>query len=156
VGATPQDTGFPGALAVTEVVDLVRTHYPQPLSTAAVLERFALLDLAQRQTGGLSSGQKRRLAVALAFAGNPGAIFLDEPTTGLDVEASPLPLPGGVCGDPAACAPSLPAPPWAVPVVDGLVLIAANIWGFGAVLAARFGRVQPVVPVISGQANAEV
>lgn len=46
-----------------------------------------MLDLAHRQTGGLSGGEKRRLAVALAFAGNPGAVFLDEPTTGLDVEA---------------------------------------------------------------------
>jgi ABC-2 type transport system ATP-binding protein len=69
------------------VVELVRTHYPQPLSTAVVLERFSLLDLAQRQTGGLSGGERRRLAVALAFAGNPRAVFLDEPTTGLDVEA---------------------------------------------------------------------
>jgi ABC-2 type transport system ATP-binding protein len=86
VGATPQETGFPGALTVTEVVELVRTHFPQPLPTAAVLERFGLLDLAQRQTGGLSGGERRRLAVALAFAGNPGAVFLDEPTTGLDVE----------------------------------------------------------------------
>jgi ABC-2 type transport system ATP-binding protein len=87
VGATPQDTGFPGALTVAEVVELVRTHYQQHVPTAAVLERFGLLDLAHRQTGGLSGGQKRRLAVALAFAGNPQAVFLDEPTTGLDVEA---------------------------------------------------------------------
>jgi ABC-2 type transport system ATP-binding protein len=86
VGATPQDTGFPGALTVTEVVELVRTHYPLPLPTDAVLERFGLLNLAHRQTGGLSGGEKRRLAVALAFSGNPRAVFLDEPTTGLDVE----------------------------------------------------------------------
>jgi ABC-2 type transport system ATP-binding protein len=86
VGATPQETGFPTTLKVTEVVDLVRAHYPDPLPTADVLERFGLADVARRQVGGLSGGQKRRLAVGLAFAGSPSAVFLDEPTTGLDVE----------------------------------------------------------------------
>jgi ABC-2 type transport system ATP-binding protein len=35
----------------------------------------------------LSGGQKRRLAVALAFVGRPRLVLLDEPTTGLDVAA---------------------------------------------------------------------
>jgi ABC-2 type transport system ATP-binding protein len=87
VGATPQDTGFPSSLTVSEVVELVRTHYARPLPTLEILQRFGLLELAPRQTGGLSGGEKRRLAIALAFAGNPQAVFLDEPTTGLDVEA---------------------------------------------------------------------
>ena len=87
IGATPQETGFPPNLTVGEVVELVRSHYPKPLAICELLERFDLLNLKRRQTGGLSGGQKRRLAVALAFAGNPRVVFLDEPTTGLDVEA---------------------------------------------------------------------
>jgi ABC-2 type transport system ATP-binding protein len=87
LGVTPQDTGFPGTLKVREVVELVRAHYAEPLLTEALLERFGLAGLGARQTGGLSGGQKRRLAVALAFAGKPKAVFLDEPTTGLDVES---------------------------------------------------------------------
>ncbi len=86
IGATPQDIAFPWTLTVAEIIDLVRAHYPAPLARQEVLERFGLTGLERRQTGGLSGGQRRRLAVALAFAGNPLAVFLDEPTTGLDVE----------------------------------------------------------------------
>ncbi|GAA4944186.1 ABC transporter ATP-binding protein [Actinoplanes utahensis] len=87
LGVTPQETGLPASLRVGEVIDFVRSHFPDPLSRSEVLDRFGLGDLARRQTGGLSGGQKRRLAVALAFAGRPEIVFLDEPTTGLDVEA---------------------------------------------------------------------
>jgi ABC-2 type transport system ATP-binding protein len=48
---------------------------------------MGLAGVARRQAGGLSGGQKRRLAVSLAFVGNPRAIVLDEPTAGLDVES---------------------------------------------------------------------
>ncbi len=85
VGVTPQETGFPPNLRVHEVINLVRAHYDAPAETADLLKQFGLADLATRQTGGLSGGEKRRLAVALAFAGAPKIVFLDEPTTGLDV-----------------------------------------------------------------------
>jgi ABC-2 type transport system ATP-binding protein len=87
LGTTPQETGLPATLTVGEVVDLVGGHYPDPMSRAEVLGRFGMEDLVKRQTGGLSGGQKRRLAVALALVGRPRLVLLDEPTTGLDVEA---------------------------------------------------------------------
>jgi ABC-2 type transport system ATP-binding protein len=87
VGVTPQEASFPPTLRVGEVVDLVRAHFPAPATTAELLARFGLTERARRQVGGLSGGERRRLSVALAFAGRPLAVFLDEPTTGLDVEA---------------------------------------------------------------------
>jgi ABC-2 type transport system ATP-binding protein len=87
VGVTLQESGFPDNLTVAEVVDLVRVHYPHPVATLELLGRFGLAEVAGRRAGGLSGGQTRRLAVALAFAGHPRLAVLDEPTTGLDVEA---------------------------------------------------------------------
>ncbi|MEV1328344.1 ABC transporter ATP-binding protein [Micromonospora costi] len=87
IGVTPQETGLPGTLRVGEVVDFVAAHYPDPIPRDELLDRFGLADQARRQTGGLSGGQRRRLAVALAFVGRPRLVLLDEPTTGLDVEA---------------------------------------------------------------------
>jgi ABC-2 type transport system ATP-binding protein len=87
LGVTPQETGLPATLRVREVVDFVGRHFPDPVPTGDLLDRFDLGDLAKRQTGGLSGGQKRRLAVALAFVGRPRIVVLDEPTTGLDVRA---------------------------------------------------------------------
>jgi len=87
LGVTPQETGLPGELRVYEVLNYVQAYYPSPMPRAELLGRFGLEGLERRQCGGLSGGQKRRLAVALAFAGNPRLVILDEPTTGLDVEA---------------------------------------------------------------------
>ncbi|NRQ39147.1 ABC transporter ATP-binding protein [Nonomuraea sp. NN258] len=87
VGVTPQETGLPESLRVGEIVDFVSAHYPKRTDKHELLARFGLEDLVKRQVGGLSGGQRRRLAVALAFAGEPRMVFLDEPTTGLDVEA---------------------------------------------------------------------
>jgi ABC-2 type transport system ATP-binding protein len=91
LGCTPQATALPETLRVREVLDFVGVHFAPSTGlrdrTAEIAEEFGLGDLLRRQTGSLSGGQKRRLSVALAFVGHPQLVLLDEPTTGLDVDA---------------------------------------------------------------------
>jgi len=87
VAAAPQETTFPPTLRVAEVIELVRAHYPRPAPFSELCETFALTASLRRQLGGLSLGERRRVAVALAFAGGADLVVLDEPTAGLDAEA---------------------------------------------------------------------
>lgn len=51
-----------------------------------MLQSLSIPELSKKKYADLSTGQKRRLHLALALTGNPDIIFLDEPTAGLDVE----------------------------------------------------------------------
>jgi len=62
-------------------------HDPRPKQTADdLLQRFGLLEAADRRTSTYSGGMTRRLDIAMSLIGDPAVIFLDEPTTGLDPE----------------------------------------------------------------------
>lgn len=87
LGVTPQATAVPQTLKVREAVELVAAHFPDPVPSAELLQQFGLEEMANKQCGGLSGGQQRRLLVAIALVGRPSLVILDEPTTGLDVEA---------------------------------------------------------------------
>ncbi len=52
-----------------------------------LLSRVGLAEAADRRVGGYSGGMKRRLDLALALVHRPRILFLDEPTTGLDIQS---------------------------------------------------------------------
>ena len=87
VGAMLQISGVPPTLTVREHVASFAAYYPSPLPVDRALELAGLSDVANRQYGKLSGGQKQRVHFALAMVGDPDLLFLDEPTTGLDVES---------------------------------------------------------------------
>jgi ABC-2 type transport system ATP-binding protein len=87
MGAMLQSSRMPETLKVREHVDLFSTYYPRPLKLTETLARAGLERLQNRFYSDLSGGEQRRLMFALAICGDPDLLFLDEPTTGLDIEA---------------------------------------------------------------------
>ena len=87
MGVMLQTAGLVETLRVRELVELTSSYYPRPRAISEVAEMAGIGGLLGKSYGALSGGQQRRVQFALAICGRPELLFLDEPTTGLDIEA---------------------------------------------------------------------
>jgi ABC-2 type transport system ATP-binding protein len=87
IGVMLQTAALPDTLRVGELVRLTSSYYPSPRPLAEVARLTGIESILRRPYGRLSGGQQRREQFALAICGHPELLFLDEPTTGLDIEA---------------------------------------------------------------------
>jgi ABC-2 type transport system ATP-binding protein len=87
IGVMLQGPALATMMRVRELIRQVRRYYPCPKPLDEIAHLAGLDSLMSRKYGELSGGQQRRVQFAMAFCGNPELLFLDEPTTGLDVEA---------------------------------------------------------------------
>jgi ABC-2 type transport system ATP-binding protein len=92
IGAALQEAALDPLLTGAEHMRLQTALHGIPKAeresrSAELLERVGLSRAAGRKVGGYSGGMKRRLDLALALAHRPRILFLDEPTTGLDIQS---------------------------------------------------------------------
>src|SRR5262245_59585294 len=87
IGVVLQQSELYPTLTVEEMVGLFAGYYERPRDVADVVRLVGLEEKRTAKVRSLSGGQKRRLDMAVALAGDPELLFLDEPTTGFDPAA---------------------------------------------------------------------
>tara|TARA_B100000749_G_scaffold280875_1_gene279562 strand:- start:12262 stop:13140 length:879 start_codon:yes stop_codon:yes gene_type:complete len=87
IGVTPQVLDFPKHVTIYEILNFVSQHYNSPSNSLQKwIDKLDFKKLLKRQTHEMSFGQRRLIAIVIAFLGDPDFVILDEPTVGLDVD----------------------------------------------------------------------
>lgn len=86
-GVMMQDNLVLDRINVKEIINLTRSYFQNPLSYENLIGISGLKEVENTFISQLSGGQKRHLSFALALAGDPKILFLDEPTVGMDSNA---------------------------------------------------------------------
>jgi ABC-2 type transport system ATP-binding protein len=87
IGVVLQHSQLWPNLTVRETLAMFAGYYAQPRNVDEVIELVGLAEKRDARVKSLSGGQKRRVDLGLALAGDPELVFLDEPTTGFDPQA---------------------------------------------------------------------
>lgn len=85
IGVQLQSSSLPEDIKGNEALKLF-AKWNNTSIDMSFIERLGITNILKKQYKEMSTGQKRRLHLALAMIGDPDVIFLDEPTAGLDVE----------------------------------------------------------------------
>ncbi|WP_099973989.1 ABC transporter ATP-binding protein [Lactobacillus terrae] len=85
IGVMPQQDISLEKIKVKETINLARSYYKNPVDYKELISLSNLKSKENEFVTDLSGGQKRLLSFAVALAGDPDLIFLDEPTNGMDV-----------------------------------------------------------------------
>ena len=86
IGVQLQTSGLPDSMRVDEAMRFFSAYHGVP-PKYDLLDRLGLTEKRSAQYHELSTGQQRRLSLALAVAHDPPTVLLDEPTAGLDVQS---------------------------------------------------------------------
>lgn len=84
VGILPDRFGLYDRLTGRRHVQYILDSKSAAADPDTLLDRVGLTEAASRNVGGYSKGMQQRLALAMALAGDPSVLILDEPFTGLD------------------------------------------------------------------------
>ncbi len=87
IGIQRQSSDFFDNIKLTEMLDMFAGLYGGKVNAMELLDEVDLRSKANSYVQNLSGGQRQRFSIAAAMVNKPKALFLDEPTTGLDPQA---------------------------------------------------------------------